>query len=197
VETELKLTFPAEARAAIDRHPVLAEAEARAFAQHAVCYDTADLALRDAGFCLRVRSEGDVFTQTLKRDATAGGAATTSGEWEWQMRDETPDSDLLYKTPAAEFSGKALWPAFEIKVNRVVRRLGLPGDAEVELALDEGQIIAGSARAPIREMELELKSGSPGSLYRLAVRLHDALPLRILTESKAARGYKLKTGSVF
>ena len=73
-------------------------------------------------------------------------------------------------------------------------RLRLSGGAEVELALDEGQIISGAEQASMREMELELKSGTPASLYRLALQLHEALPLRVLAQSKAARGYMLKSG---
>jgi triphosphatase len=195
VETELKLAFPEEARAAIERHPALADATPRTIIQHAVYYDTSDLALSAAGFSLRVRRNDDALVQTLKRDAEAGGVATTRGEWEWEISGETPDLSLLNATPAASFSEAELQPAFEVKVTRVTRQLMLPGGAAVEVALDEGHIAAGPELAPIREMELELKSGPVAPLYQLAIELHAALPLRILAESKAVRGYALKTGN--
>ena len=87
-ETEIKLAFPSEARAAVECHPLLASAEARTVKQRAVYYDTPDLALASAGFGLRVRSEGSTTAQTLKRDDASGGAAATRGEWEWQIRAE-------------------------------------------------------------------------------------------------------------
>jgi len=40
---------------------------------------------------------------------------------------------------------------------------------------------------PMRELELELKDGSYGALYRLALALHASEPLRIDVVSKAAR----------
>jgi triphosphatase len=196
VETELKLAFPAEARVAIEHHPTLAAAAARTIIQHAVYYDTPDLALRVAGFNLRVRRNDGALVQTLKSDAEAAEVATKRGEWEWEMLGETPDVSLLSTTPAASFSKAELQPAFEVKVTRVVRQLALRDGADVELALDDGLITSGTKQAPILEMELELKSGSPASLYRLALELHAALPLRILTESKAARGYQLRSGNV-
>ncbi|HET6520661.1 MAG TPA: CHAD domain-containing protein, partial [Geminicoccaceae bacterium] len=47
---------------------------------------------------------------------------------------------------------------------------------------------------PVCEAELELKAGRPAGLYRLALRLHQDVPLVIETESKAGRGYALAAG---
>ena len=66
----------------------------------------------------------------------------------------------------AEAAGGApLSPVFETRVKRVVERLAAPSGGEVELALDEGEIRAGEARAPIREAEIELKAGDVGAVY--------------------------------
>ena len=74
-------------------------------------------------------------------------------------------------------------------------RLTAPGGGEVELALDEGEIVAGEARAPIREAELELVSGEVGALYASARLLFPTGPVRLAPENKAARGYRLaRTG---
>ena len=48
--------------------------------------------------------------------------------------------------------------------------------------------------ADIRQLELELRQGTPGSLYRLALELNSAVPFDIEVESKAARGFRLKEG---
>src|SRR5579872_3412436 len=64
----------------------------------------------------------------------------------------------------------------------------------VEAVLDEGEIVAGYAREPIRELELELRRGEPVALFRLALKLHAAAPLMVVSESKSARGYRLRDG---
>jgi len=80
-------------------------------------------------------------------------------------------------------------------VVRTQRRLRLENNAIVEAAFDRGSIIAGDARAPICELELELREGEAGPLYRLALQLHQATPLTLGVESKAARGYRLRSGA--
>ena len=61
----------------------------------------------------------------------------------------------------------------------------------IEAARDTGAIHAGDASEPVHELELELREGTPGALYRLALALHAATPLAIEVDSKAARGYRL------
>ena len=47
----------------------------------------------------------------------------------------------------------------------------------------------------VSELELELKEGHDlGALYRFALEIHASTPLSIAGESKAARGYRLRTG---
>jgi CHAD domain-containing protein len=64
----------------------------------------------------------------------------------------------------------------------------------VEAAIDVGKIRAGAASEAVSELELELKGGDLGLMYRLAVQLQSLAPLWISTESKAARGWHLRTG---
>src|SRR5205085_188616 len=71
-----------------------------------------------------------------------------------------------------------------------------PGDGlSIEAALDDGIVAAGNRSEKVSELELELKSGTRlGALYRFALELHCAVPLSVAGESKAARGYRLRTG---
>src|SRR5262249_38783820 len=55
-------------------------------------------------------------------------------------------------------------------------------------------IVAGGRRQAIGELEIELRQGEPGQLYHLAVKLHEDVPFTIESESKAARGYRLRSG---
>jgi triphosphatase len=72
-----------------------------------------------------------------------------------------------------------LEPRFETDIHRTVRTLSLDGGSSVEVAIDEGRIVARDAEEPVHELELELKDGPIGPLYRLALELCAGLPLRI------------------
>lgn len=160
-----------------------------------VYLDTADRLLRAHRMALRVRRIGRRWVQTLKTESKAS-ALSSRGEWEVPAPrgrldllrfPQTPLSDLLRSHPGAE-----LLPAFRTRFRRT---LWQADDGAVEIALDEGEIAAGEQRAPILELELELKSGAAARLYRLAQELAGrgrmALALCPAVDSKAVRGYRL------
>jgi len=163
-----------------------------------VYFDTADRLLRGNRMALRVRRIGRRWVQTLKTEARAG-ALSSRGEWEVPAPrgrldlgrfPETPLAALLQEHPAAR-----LLPAFRTRFRRTIWNAN--GGA-IEIALDEGEIVAGEERAPLLELELELKSGPVDALYRLASALagkgKDALALLPAVDSKAVRGYRLAAG---
>ncbi|MBI1686364.1 CYTH and CHAD domain-containing protein [Caulobacter hibisci] len=158
----------------------------------ATYYDTADHALRRAGFGLRVRDGDGGRKQTLK-SASAGGVFAR-GEWEAPVTGPGPDRDLLDQTPAGRIvNGDVLAPVFAAKVERTLR-LVEHGGATIEAALDRGELQAGTDRAAVSELELELKSGQPAALFALARDLMAHAPLRLSLVSKAERGYALALG---
>ncbi len=67
-------------------------------------------------------------------------------------------------------------------------------EATIEVALDQGEIRAGSRRVAIDELELELKQGAPSALWRFAEALAGDVALRPANASKAARGAALGEG---
>ena len=79
-------------------------------------------------------------------------------------------------------------------IRRTVRLLHLDDNTVVEVAIDEGRILAGGTHEPVSELELELKAGHIGQMYRLAAELQVLAPLWISPESKSARGWHLRTG---
>jgi inorganic triphosphatase YgiF len=85
---------------------------------------------------------------------------------------------------------KEVRPVFITDFTRSIRMLKFEG-ALIELGLDSGEIRAGKDTHPISELELELKSGEPLQLFRLALALFDIVPLEIETTSKAEYGYRL------
>ena len=65
------------------------------------------------------------------------------------------------------------------------------GGATIEVALDQGFLFAGEQRAPVYEIELELKSGEPTALIDLGLSLIDALDVKLCVRSKAERAKQL------
>lgn len=188
-EIELKFLIPPEA-AALALAQLKGEGAVRQL--DATYFDTPDHALRKAGYGLRVRDGEGGRKQTLK-SASAGGVFSR-GEWEEKIAGPGPDRDALARTPAAAMlAGEALAPVFTTRVERTVRIVQV-GEAVIEAALDRGELSADGRRAPVCELELELKAGEPAALFDLARQLSKRVPLRLSLISKAERGYGLAAG---
>jgi len=197
-EVELKFQLPPGGRAALEASPTLAAVEAKHCHEVTTYYDTPDCVLDNAGLTMRVRQSGDTRIQTVKSRATGPGIATSRNEWEWQIGDDEPDVDPLVKTKeltkvAKSIKGR-LEPVFVTDIHRTTRLLHLTGITVVEVAIDEGSIEVGSASEPVSEVELELKGGRIGPMFRLAAELQTLAPLWISPESKSVRGWHLRTG---
>ncbi|QUD86474.1 CYTH and CHAD domain-containing protein [Phenylobacterium montanum] len=154
-----------------------------------VYFDTPDMDLKADGFVLRVREAGDQRIQGVKQSIKGG--AFTRHEWEKPIEGEGLDFDALDETPLGERLGKkrreALAPTFEVDVRRAKRTLEFQG-AEIEVALDEGEVRTVGRREAIRELELELISGSPAALFALA---------RTLVSSAATLSFRTKSSRGF
>jgi triphosphatase len=188
-EIELKFLLPPEAAVLA---LTLLKGEGAVRQLDATYFDTPDHALRKAGFGLRVRDGEGGRKQTLK-SASAGGVFSR-GEWEEAIAGPGPDRDALARTPAAAMlDGEALAPVFTTRVERTVRLVRV-GEAVIEAALDRGELSAEGRRAPVCELELELKSGPARALFDLARDLAKRVPLRLSLVSKAERGYGLALG---
>lgn len=139
--------------------------------------------------------------QTLKIDGQAVAGVHQRQEWESKVDGPVPDLDALrklvgQKSDYAKLIRKFSKPdllhrTFATQVKRTVWELRLPDGDEVECVIDEGNIEYGSSKAPIGELELELKSGEPKRLFDLALQLQQDIPLHIGNLSKADRGYGL------
>ncbi|MDR6627598.1 inorganic triphosphatase [Caulobacter segnis] len=192
-EIELKFLLPPEAAGqALAELETVQAGEGAVRQLDATYFDTPDHALRRAGYGLRVRDGEGGRKQTLK-SASAGGVFSR-GEWETVVEGPGPDRDALALTPAAAMlEDQPLAPVFTTHVERVVRLIHA-GEAAIEAALDRGELSAADRRAPVCELELELKAGPPRALFDLARTLAARVPLRLSLVSKAERGYDLAAG---
>ncbi|MDP3489711.1 MAG: CHAD domain-containing protein [Phenylobacterium sp.] len=186
-ETELKfLCEPADIEAVLSAAP---EGEDGAIELAAIYFDTPERRLRDLGAGLRIRQEPQGRRQTLK-----AGKGLRRQEHEIAVDSDQPDAshgplrDLLGDEQVAR-----LEPLFAVQVRRRVRNL-VWDDAQIELALDQGEILAGGHRTSLCEVELELKTGDPAALFSLARRLFEAAPLYLSFETKADQGFALVEG---
>ena len=164
-----------------------------------VYYDTPKRGLAQRELLLRVRKRGRHYIQTVKGRMPDSAGVLARGEWEDAIGSERPDVAAPHGGPALQRAAKndELRPLFKTVVRRTTIPLEPGSSSRIEAALDEGEVraLGRDAAEPISEIELELKSGSPAMLYDVALRLLEAVPLRIETRSKAERGYDLVDGA--
>ncbi|SMF83264.1 Inorganic triphosphatase YgiF, contains CYTH and CHAD domains [Tistlia consotensis] len=216
-EIELKLSLPPAQLEKLRRHPfvrMIAQGRAKRRRLVGTYFDSEDFLLRDRRMALRLRDVGQQRLQTLKI-APASYAALLAGrglgggrapaaspatvqhliEYETVTESDGPDIGLIEDEALRDFFrderlAERLEPVFSTDIDR--RTLLLRhADAEIELALDIGEIHAGGRSEAVSEAELELKSGPPARLYELALLLSEQLPFRLEARSKAERGYAL------
>ena len=186
-EVELKLAIgSASARTAADRE--LGGAPTRSV--ETIYYDTPRRRLHAAGYSLRLRRDGEQWSQSVK---SADGLSRY--EQDHDLRGAMPDFSLLEGTPIASLvdAGDGFSPMFVTRVHRRSRRRVADG-SRIEYSLDEGEVIARGQSWPILELELELKAGTAGALFDQGRRLaadNDFVPAFM---SKADRGYALVDG---
>ena len=196
-EVELKLSAPADCLDQLRSHPEF-EAKLRApiVDQTLVStyYDFDNFSLRRHGLSLRVRQVGPHRMQTLKSIAGDGSPLAERTEFENEISGDLPDLGPLTGSPLspilAEQGQNPLRPMFETKIHRKAFRIEENG-AEIEFAVDTGEIVAAGSAAPVSEIELELKRGDPGQLFALAKTINAIVPVELTLLSKSETGYRL------
>ena len=156
-------------------------------------FDTPDHDLHRAGYTLRVRRSGDHAVQTVKQEKANAAGLFVRPEWERPIKGRKPVIEERDGPLAVLVDGDALELAFTTDVKRSVRNLATT-DSCIEVALDDGRITAGSRRAGLCELELELKAGPAAPLFALAREVNALVPVRLGVRSKAERGYALAEG---
>jgi triphosphatase len=191
-EIELKFQIPAASRAAVAAAMAGANPSPRQRLQ-AVYFDTADRALAHAGMALRIRHEGRRLVQTLKG---LGDDGITRAEHNVELiggDDSQVEPALHAPVPVGlrlvellKTSGP-LVQTFRTDIRRRTRELRNRFGV-VELAHDEGVIVAGERRLRVHELEIELVRGSPLAVMAVARTWVKRHRLWLDVRSKAQRG---------
>ncbi|QNP45564.1 CYTH and CHAD domain-containing protein [Sphingomonas sediminicola] len=194
-EVELKFELDGRAAKKARRHPLLSKTDHRTKVQRSIYFDTDDSDAYRAGYSLRVRDDGNSFTQTVK---TNGGSAGLFDRREWEARVEqiAPDPDALRQTPLGKIKKltRDAKPVVWSEVERTTWLINRDGSI-VEVALDSGSIRADGKEAPLHELELELRQGKQASLFAIAQELGRVVPLHVGVLSKEERGRMLARGA--
>lgn len=153
-------------------------------------YDTPAGDLRQAGVSLRIRRHGEQRIQTLKR-----GDGFAREEHEVEVPGDRLDLSMAALHECLTVDKHAdLAPMFTVRVHRRQRTFQHQG-AAIEMAVDQGEVLAGDRRRPISEVELELKDGPCSGLFDIARLLSKTAPLYLSFEGKASQGRHLQEGS--
>ncbi len=147
-----------------------------------VYFDSEAGDLARARVALRVRRVGGGWIMGLKRSASGDRGAFDREETEVTAASAEPDLALFDKATVGEIAGlvgaKPVIPKFGSDIRRAARTIKANG-AAIEVAFDAGFLFAGEKRAPVAELELELKSGELVALFDLGLALVEAFPVRL------------------
>ncbi len=200
-ETELKLWLHPDDIEAFRSLPRLKRARPREERLRTIYFDTSDFKLASHGIALRVRRTGGRWVQTLKTEGERSGGLSKRLELETPVGKPVPDLSHLPAEVVDKLIRKkwraALVPVYETRFRRTAWNLRTPDGSRVEVALDQGEILAGKKSEALCEVELELKSGSVQALLVLAQTFARQVLLIPFDASKAERGARLAVGKAY
>lgn len=160
-------------------------------------FDTEDHFFAKKKMGLRVRKEQDRYTMTLKTTGSTQGALHIRPEYNVQLSSSTPDMTQFAQYAELQLERdyqtlqSTLQPIFSTDFQREYYLLETGNGTQLEIAIDQGKILAKQQQAPISEIEIELKNGKVIDVLNFVQNLLFLDGMRLGQESKAERGYQL------
>ena len=155
-------------------------------------YDYPDHFLAKQKMGLRIRQEDQELTLTLKTNGEVVGGLHSRPEYNVPLTEkETPTNAQLRELYSFEqLPSSTLQPIFSTDFNRTFWLVEFQ-QSKIEVAFDQGKIVAGESEQPICEIEFELKSGNVQDLFDFVETLPFERDIYFSSASKAKRGYLL------
>lgn len=158
-------------------------------------FDTPEYALISHGIGLRIRESAQGIKQTLKCVGTYVDGVHSRTEYHIDLLTPQVDlhafaSDVWPEYFDIEQIQRELCMLFETNFQRHIWQITY-GNSTIEMALDEGEIFAGTKQQKICEVELELKQGTTEDLLLFKQEMQQQFHLEDLLLSKAHRGFQL------
>ncbi|MBE2896122.1 CYTH domain-containing protein [Pasteurellaceae bacterium HPA106] len=160
-------------------------------------YDSDDRFFSRHKMGLRVRTINQSFELTLKLSGHVTGGLHQRPEYNVPLASPKPDLSRFAQFPELQFDTPltvlqaSLKAIFSTDFLRQTWTVELGTGSVIEVALDQGEIISGEHRAPISEIEFELKQGSVTDLLTFVSHITAMDGARFGQLSKAERGYQL------
>ena len=158
-------------------------------------YDLPDGTLAKRGWTLRVRQENERTVVTCKTPAGGGVTGKLRNEWECEAKELKEGLAELVRLGAPEelaaLDPDGLDVSCGAQFTRIAALLRLSEDTTAELCGDVGELLRAGRRAPLCELEIELKSGSASALLAFAAELNETYHLPEQPLSKFARAKAL------
>jgi len=167
----------------------------------AAYFDTEDLTLIRHNIAFRIRSEGERTLATLKwrEDDDGIGGLYIRSEINIPVSDKTcffaPDPSIFKESAEGKdlldiIDGRPLENIIDMIFTRKRIRIDY-GKSILELALDEGVVVAGVKSTQIRELEIEIYSGNKEDLLDIGKQIAAKYGLQPELKTKFARGIEL------
>ncbi|MCL1895022.1 MAG: CYTH domain-containing protein [Clostridiales bacterium] len=167
----------------------------------AAYFDTEDLTLVKHNIAFRIRSEGDRTLATLKWNEDDDGISGLyiRSEINIPVTDQTcffhPDPAIFKESAEGKdlldlLDNQPLVNIFDTIFTRNRIRIDYK-ESILEIALDEGVIVAGARSHQFRELEIEIYSGSRDDLLAVGKELAAGYGLEPELKTKFARGFEL------
>lgn len=158
-------------------------------------YDTAELALKKNGIAYRVRDKGDgTFEATIKTDKKSSSGLSERLELNLPLTENAAVlegfAELGLGYELTDLAPNGVEKLFTVDVVRTTCLLDLD-EAVVELAVDNGKILAAGGEDTIDEVELELVEGKVEAMLLFAEQMEKLVPVHREERSKFARGLAL------
>ena len=157
MEIEFKFRLPPPAAANLVADPLLRGAKSTQKRLENIYFDTPAFDLAEAKTSLRLRKDGQRWLQTVKTGGSGSAGLHQRQELEFPVSRQALDWARLAGTPFANqltSFRSTLTAQFRTRFDRQLWLLHGPTGAEIEIAIDQGLILAGRQQQALCELDL-------------------------------------------